>query len=228
MADELQRGEHQHGAAIAPELGQLVDHALLVDLLEAFEGERRARAVTQQPLQPCPVAPADTHCGIEREAAVVPRAHGASVIGSEQAAAGEPAQHPVAHLLGDGGDLLRCGRGGREESDRPVVARLEHPVEDAAGIVGVAVERGVSARTLSMRRRTVKGRITLPYSDCLIVAAQEVRDGPDEGGQGLLVHGPRGVLGVGSPDWSLWADRSSGIVGDSWDRCKPRQMLHRR
>jgi hypothetical protein len=39
---------------------------------------------------------------------------------------------PAAHLLVDGGDLLRCGGNGWEEADRPVVAGLEHPVEDAA------------------------------------------------------------------------------------------------
>jgi hypothetical protein len=41
MVDELQRGEHQHGAPIAPGLGQPADHVLLLDLPESFEGERR-------------------------------------------------------------------------------------------------------------------------------------------------------------------------------------------
>ena len=46
----------------------------------------------------------DAHRGIQREAAVVPGEHLADILRLDQAAAGEPAQHTRAHLLGDGGD----------------------------------------------------------------------------------------------------------------------------
>ncbi|MEJ2388593.1 MAG: hypothetical protein P8Y27_15200, partial [Chromatiaceae bacterium] len=53
--------------AIAPGPWQLVDNALLVDLLEGFEGERRARAVTQQLLVVSQIIPpAISHCVSER------------------------------------------------------------------------------------------------------------------------------------------------------------------
>lgn len=43
---------------------------------------------------------------LEREAAVVPREPGVGLLGSESAAAGEPAHHPTAHRLADAGDFL--------------------------------------------------------------------------------------------------------------------------
>ncbi len=46
-------------------------------------------------------------------------------MGIEQAAAGELAQHTVAHLLGDRVDFLRCGRDGRKESGLPFIARIK-------------------------------------------------------------------------------------------------------
>jgi hypothetical protein len=49
---------------------------------------------------------AHAHCGVEREASVLPGEHLADVVRLDQPAAGEPAQHPHAYLLGDGGDGL--------------------------------------------------------------------------------------------------------------------------
>ncbi|MEA3274904.1 MAG: hypothetical protein U9Q81_06345 [Pseudomonadota bacterium] len=131
VVDELQRGERQGCVTIAQGLGQMVDNLVFVDLLDPVEGEPRAGAVTQQPLPPCPAAPADTHRGIEREPAVVPREHVAGVIGIEQTAAGEPAQHPVARLMGDGADLLRCGRDGWAKSNG-VLTRIDSSISAAA------------------------------------------------------------------------------------------------
>ena len=96
----------------------------------------------QQPLQPGAVLGGDAHRGVEGEAAVVPREHVAGGVGVEQPAAGEPTQHPPAHLLGNGGNLLRCQCLGGMESHLPVVEALEYPVEDAAVEVDVAIERG--------------------------------------------------------------------------------------
>ena len=131
----------------------MVDDLVLVDLFQPLEGERRAGAVAQQPLEPGPIVLADAHRGIEREAPVVPGEHVAGVVGVEQAAAGEPTQHSAAYPLGDGLDLLRCGRCGLEESDLSVVAALEYTVEDAA--VEVAAERRPEAmlRKLTAPRR---------------------------------------------------------------------------
>jgi hypothetical protein len=92
---------------------------------------------------------AHAHRGIQREAAVFPREHLADILRLDQAAAGEPAQHPYAHLLGDGGDGLR-----RQYSVGPkahglrvsgLLGRLKDAVDDAAMIVNMAVERGTEA-----------------------------------------------------------------------------------
>ena len=71
-----------------------------------------------------------THRGVQREAAVVPAAHVAGVVGIERTDAGEPAQYPPVELLGDGGDLLGCEcLVGVSESDLVVFAGLEQAVD---------------------------------------------------------------------------------------------------
>jgi hypothetical protein len=54
--------------------------------------------------------------------------------------AGEPAQHAAAHLLFDRGNRFwrRCR--GLSEQDPTGSERLEHPVEDAAVVVEMAIE----------------------------------------------------------------------------------------
>ena len=47
VVDELQRGEGQSGAPIAPGLGQAIDYLVPVDLLEPFQSERRASTGAQ-------------------------------------------------------------------------------------------------------------------------------------------------------------------------------------
>nr|WP_242464234.1 hypothetical protein [Thiococcus pfennigii] len=56
---------------------------------------------------------------------MLPAEHVAGLRGLEQAAAGEPAQHPSAHLLGDRGHLIRrqCWR--LEKADLAVFAGIE-------------------------------------------------------------------------------------------------------
>ena len=100
MLDQLQRR-----GTIALGLGQQVD--------DAFGGEQlhaRARTaggtVAQQALQSCATLGANPHLGIEGESAVLPGEHRADVIRVDEPTAGEPPQHPRAHPLGDGGDVL--------------------------------------------------------------------------------------------------------------------------
>ncbi len=93
---------------------------------------------------------AHAHRGIEREAAVLPGEHLADVIRLDQPAAGKPTQHPHAHLLGDGGDGLRCQLSGGAKAHglrdiTGILDRLEDPVDDAAVVMDVPVEGGTEA-----------------------------------------------------------------------------------
>ena len=45
MVDELQRGEGQRGASVAPWLRQTLDDPVCVDLFDPLKGERQACAV---------------------------------------------------------------------------------------------------------------------------------------------------------------------------------------
>ena len=83
----------------------------------------------------------DAHRSVEREVAIVPGEHVAGIVGIEQAVAGEPAQHAAAHLRFDRGNRFRRQCRGVSELDPAGVERLEHPVEDAAVVVEVAIER---------------------------------------------------------------------------------------
>ncbi len=142
---ELQRGEGQRGAPIASGLGQAGDDPLIVDLFDALKGEGRACAVAQQPLQSGPVVAGDAHRSVERKPAVLPGQHVAGVIRIEQPVVGEPAQHPAADLRFDHGSgfprQCRC----LSKLDPTAFERLEHPVEDAAVIVQMAIERSTEA-----------------------------------------------------------------------------------
>jgi hypothetical protein len=59
--------------------------------------------------------------------------------------AGEPAQHPSAHLLLHRGEILRCQRGRLGELDLPVLARNEHRVDHAAVEVDMGIQRAAEA-----------------------------------------------------------------------------------
>ena len=68
----------------------------------------------------------------------------------EQHAAGKPAQHPDAHLFGDGGDGLRCqlSGGAKAHGLRAIIGildRLEDAVDDAAMVMHMAVAGGTKA-----------------------------------------------------------------------------------
>lgn len=54
----------------------------------AIQAKTAARSVAQQTLQSGPVVAGDAHCGVKREACVVPGEHVAGVIGIEHAGAG--------------------------------------------------------------------------------------------------------------------------------------------
>ena len=93
---------------------------------------------------------AHAHCGVEREAAVLPCQHLADIVRLDQPAAGEPPQHPHAHLLGDGGEGVwrQCRRGPAADTFGDIgglVERLEHPVDDATMVMDVPVEGGTEA-----------------------------------------------------------------------------------
>jgi len=113
-----------------------------VDLLEALQREGRAGTVAQQALQPGAIRASNAHRRVQREAAMLPAEHVARLRGLEQAAAGEPPQHPSAHLLGDGGHLSRrqCRR--LEKAGLAGFAGIEQAVDDAAVQMNVAVQRG--------------------------------------------------------------------------------------
>jgi len=76
------------------------------------------------------------HRGIQRETAVLPGEHLADILRLDQAAAYEPAQHPHANLLGDGGHGLRCqvSGGAKAHGLRDIIGildRFEDSVDDA-------------------------------------------------------------------------------------------------
>jgi len=114
--DQLQRRERQRRCAIALWPGQPIDDARVVKPLDPLEREGRPSTVAQQPLQPGAIVRAHAHRGIKRESAVLPGQHFADIVRLDQPAAGEPPQHPHAHLLGDDGDGLRCQLSGGEKA----------------------------------------------------------------------------------------------------------------
>lgn len=83
--DQFQRGEGQSRATIAPGLWQTINDLLLADLFDTLQGERRARPVTQQPLDPGAVVTGDAHRGVERKGPRSTKATapaGAAVVGT--------------------------------------------------------------------------------------------------------------------------------------------------
>jgi hypothetical protein len=77
-----------------------------VEQFQTLQREGWASTVAQQALQTGAVVRAHSHCGVEREAAVLTSQYLADVTPVDQAAAGKPAQHPDAHLFYDGGEGL--------------------------------------------------------------------------------------------------------------------------
>ena len=112
MVDQLQWRERQRHGAVTLWLWQPIDNAFGVEQFQPLKRERRASTIAQQPLQPGAIVRAYAHRAIQREAAVLPGEHFAHVITLDQPAAGRPPQHPHAHLLGEGGEGLRCQLGG--------------------------------------------------------------------------------------------------------------------
>jgi hypothetical protein len=123
--------------------------------LSALKGEGRAGAVAQQPFQSGPVVAGDAHASVEREAAVVPGEHVAGVIGIEQPVAGDPAQHPAAHLRFDRGHRFWRQCQGLSELDPAGFERLEHPVEDAAVTNPPGADLGARQGARSAKTRMV-------------------------------------------------------------------------
>jgi len=79
------------------------------------------RAAAQQPFQSSPVVPGDAPGGVRRKLYIIPHEHVAGAIGVEQAAAGEPAQHPATHRLADCSNMRWRQVRGLEKSDLAVV-----------------------------------------------------------------------------------------------------------
>jgi hypothetical protein len=116
-----------------------VDTGLVLKLLEPLQGEGRAGTITQQALQAGVVLAFDPDRGIDREAStMVPPGHLVGIVPPEMTGAGEPAQHPSAHLLLRRGEVLRAQRGRLGELDLPVLAGDEYPVDHAAVEVHMA------------------------------------------------------------------------------------------
>jgi hypothetical protein len=76
---------------------------------------------------------------------VVPAGHVLRIGRVERTCAGEPAQHPSAHLLLHRGEVLGCQRGGLGEVDLPVRAHREHPVDHAAVEMDMGIQRAAKA-----------------------------------------------------------------------------------
>ena len=105
----------------------------------------------------------DAHASVEREAAVFRGQHIAVIIGIEQPAAGEPAEHAAADLLFDHGNRFWRQCRGLSELDSAGLQWVEHPVEDAAVVVDVAIERSFwavdEARTPKRARAEASGQL---------------------------------------------------------------------
>jgi len=89
--------------------------------------------------------------------------HFTDIVRLDQPAAGEPAQHPHAYLLGDDGEAVRrqCLRGSEADSFRDIVGlfeRLEHPVDNAAMVVNVAVIRQLVDLVGDLRKQDIPFR----------------------------------------------------------------------
>jgi hypothetical protein len=70
--DSFQRRADAFGSPIGTGLGEGVDQALGVDLLQSVGGEGRTGAIAQQALKPGSVVSLDAYAGIQGDAAVVP------------------------------------------------------------------------------------------------------------------------------------------------------------
>ncbi len=99
----------------------------------------------------------------QRRTAVGPGEPVAGVNGIEQPVAGEPAQHAAGYLLLDHSNRFRRQCRGLSELDPAGLQRLEHPVQDAAVVVDVAIERSSEtvdeARTPKRARAEASGQL---------------------------------------------------------------------
>jgi hypothetical protein len=143
-ADEFQRREREAGLPVGGRLRQLVEDVLVVDPLDAFQRERRAGAVAQQPFQTRAVVAFDAHRGVQGEAAVVlPGAHVLGIVRLEETASHEQTQDAAANGGLHSGDRRRVHRRGFEEGDGRIVLRpREDTVDDADVKMRVLIERG--------------------------------------------------------------------------------------
>jgi len=138
------------------------------------------------------------HRGIERESAVLPGQHFADIVRLDQPAAGEPPQHPHAHLLGNDGDGLRRQLSGGEKAHglrkfAGILDRLEDPVDDATMVVDVPVEGGTEAVDEIHRPEAgMRAGAAAPAQLGLDDTQQDVQDGGD--GLGLALQVPAQAL----------------------------------
>jgi hypothetical protein len=125
----------------------------------------------------------DAHASVEREAAVVPHKHVAGVIGIEQPVVGEPGQHPAADLRLDHVSRFPRQCRGLSELDSTGFERLEHPVEDAAMVVQVAIER--STETVDEAHRPEAGPCRGPWTAFPQMGLDDPQEDMQHGGDRL-------------------------------------------
>ena len=157
MVDQLQWGERQRRGAVTLWFGQPVDDMFGVTQLQTLERKRRAGTVAQQALpdpkrgrrdrarRRAPRHLARSRCSVGWGSK---GSHFADIVRFDQPAAGEPAQHPHAYLLGDGGDGLWCqfSGGAKAHGFRGIIGirdRLEDSVDDAAVTNPLGADLGV-------------------------------------------------------------------------------------
>ena len=98
--EQLQWGQALRGAAAGARFRGVVDEVLGIEFAQPIQGERWARAITQQPLAPGAVGGLDAHRGVDGEAAaVLPLPHRLRIIARQQPTAHEHAQQPPALVL---------------------------------------------------------------------------------------------------------------------------------
>ena len=139
--------------AFAPEtgdcftgLGEVVDQAVPIQLLDALGGEGRASTVAQQPFAPAPIVGRDAHRRVQGEpAAVAPLFHVPALVLVQDPAPYESAQDALAEPSLHRRGIVRIQLIHCDESYPVVRIGLEYPVDDANMKVRMLVERGAEA-----------------------------------------------------------------------------------
>ena len=118
---------------------------------EPLQREGRPGTVSQQVLETLKIArhvavdERDPDAGVHRKPTVLPGEHVGGRIGVEEPLHAEPTHDTTAHPLGEGGEIRRRDRPGRQERRRPVGGLHEHAVGRARMEMDVVIERRAEA-----------------------------------------------------------------------------------